>query len=331
MKMNIGKLLSELTAVYGPPGNEGAVHEVIKKYLPDAAIRTDNMGNLLATIRPAGEGEPLVVLDAHTDEISLLVTDVQSDGILSVCAVGGVDHRVTYGAAVVVLTSKGPVDGVVITEDVKSENMQVDIGFSKEESPARQGNRACFKGEAFEMPNGRLCAKSMDNRAGVAAVLTAAELLADSTGCGLSLLFASQEEVGIRGAAAGAFNLKPDYCLSVDVSFGRVGDQPVWQTGEVGKGAMIGFSPVLDIKICDTLLRLAQEQNIPYQKEIMAGSTGTDADRISMAAGGVRTGLVSIPLWNMHTPVEILAVEDVESTARLLAAFVKEMGGIDHD
>lgn len=329
--MDTKKLLTELTAVYGPPGNESAVHEVIQRYLPHAATRTDNMGNLLVEIRPAGEGEPLVVLDAHTDEISLLVTDVQSDGILSVSAVGGVDHRVTFGAAVVVLTAKGPVEGIIITEDVKSENLQVDIGFSKEESPARQGNRACFKGEAFNMPNGKLCAKSMDNRAGVAALILATELLGDFSGCGLSLLFASQEEVGIRGAAAGVFNLKPDYCLSVDVSFGRVGDQPIWQTGEVGKGAMIGFSPILDGKICDTLLRLAQEQSIPYQKEIMASSTGTDADRISMAAGGVRTGLVSIPLWNMHTPVEILAVEDVESTARLLAAFVKEIGGADRD
>ena len=143
----------------------------------------------------------------------------------------------------------------------------------------------------------------------------------------LSVLFSVQEEVGTRGAGAGAFSLIPDEAIAVDVSFASAPDIPKHKCGEIDGGAMIGISPILSTTMTNELKRIAKQNNIPHSLEIMGGETGTNADAITLTASGIPTALISIPQRNMHTPVELVSVKDIESCARLIADYIIENGG----
>ena len=172
----------------------------------------------------------------------------------------------------------------------------------------------------------RVSANCLDDRSGVAAVLLAAEQLQDAP-CRVTLLFTAQEEVGTRGAKTALFDRGVDASVSVDVSFAYTPGCKARDCGVMGKGPMIGISPILDRQFSKELLDLAKENQIPYQTEVMAGRTGTNADAISICGSGVRCALVSIPEKYMHTPAEVVNTADVEQTAALLAAFVRMKAG----
>ena len=137
------------------------------------------------------------------------------------------------------------------------------------------------------------------------------------------LLFSAQEETFGTGAKTGAFSIDADEAIAVDVSFASQPDVS-GQYGkiELGKGAMICLSPVLDRPMAQRLIEIAKKQGIPFQLEPIAGATGTNADHIAVSKGGVKTAVVSIPQRYMHTPVEVISLADVENTARLLAAYL---------
>lgn len=141
------------------------------------------------------------------------------------------------------------------------------------------------------------------------------------------MLFTAQEEVGTRGAKTALFDRGVDASVSVDVSFAYTPGCKARDCGVMGKGPMIGISPILDRQFSKELLDLAKENQIPYQTEVMAGRTGTNADAISICGSGVRCALVSIPEKYMHTPAEVVDTADVEQTAALLAAFVRMKAG----
>ena len=143
--------------------------------------------------------------------------------------------------------------------------------------------------------------------------------------CGKSCLMQTvAEELGERGAKIGAFRIDPDIALAVDVSFGLSDSEEREKCGELGKGAMIGISPCLSRDISDRLISTARVVEIPYQIEVMNGSTGTNADRYSVNREGAKTCTISIPLRNMHTPAEVIDLRDVRAAAELIAEFVKE-------
>ncbi len=153
------------------------------------------------------------------------------------------------------------------------------------------------------------------------------ELCADKIGCGLTAAFSLSEELGLRGAVTASFGVAPTHAIVVDVSFGMTPDAPREKCGDMGKGPMIGVSPVLSREVTSMLFSLAKEQSIPYQTEVMGGETGTNADAVSVSREGVATGLVSVPLRYMHTAGETVLIEDIENTARLMAAAALCIGG----
>ena len=179
------------------------------------------------------------------------------------------------------------------------------------------------------LQNGRICGKSLDDRAGVACLIEVASRIYDKD-LPVNVIFclSEQEELGTRGAKTAAFALSPHEAVALDVSFGDAPDVPSLKCGRLGKGAMIGISPILNRKIFDKLIYLSEENNIPHQFEVMGGTTGTDADVISVSGSGIPCGLLSIPLRNMHTPAEVIHLSDLESVCDLLEAYILCGGGL---
>lgn len=185
----------------------------------------------------------------------------------------------------------------------------------------------------FFLQNGRLAAKSLDNRAGVAVLLRVAELMEQSDNkppVNLILQFSTMEETGGRyaGAVTGTFAWQPDEAIVVDASFAEYPGVDYPTPGKLGGGAMIGFSPLLSHCISDRLRQVAQANALPYTEEVLGGRTGTNADAVSTVAAGIPTGLVSYPLRNMHTPVETVELQDLETVARLLYAYLCQGGAL---
>ncbi len=334
--MNTRDLLKRLTAVPCVGGEEIIMMETLSEILaPYGNVSGDAVNNISCTF---GDGFH-ILLDAHIDEVGLIVTSITDDGFLKVGACGGIDCRMLPGAEVTVL-GKRKTDGIICTLPphlIKSENenkaprvseISVDIGMDRKEAEKiiTPGNKITFKRHFTELLGGRISANCLDNRAGVAAVILALEKL-KKLPVKVTALFSTQEELGIRGAKSGPFGLNVDEAVAVDVSFGYTPDCRREECGELSKGPMIGISPILSRQISDTLISSAKNNNIPYQLEIMSGRTGTDADVISVSEKGIKCGLVSIPLKYMHSPVEVIDMKDVENTAMLIAAYVEERSG----
>lgn len=333
-------MIFELSEANGTPGAEDEISNIIEKYVSSfAEVKRDRFGNVTAYL-PAGK--KTVLLDAHMDRIGMIVTGIEDGGFLRVAKCGGMDARV-LAAQDVTVWGREPVYGVVTStpphlstpEDAKKakdfDSILIDTGMSKQEAERliSQGDRITVRCPHGELENGRIFGAALDDRAGCAAIIRAAELVAETKERpSVQLLFSAQEETGGDGAVTGSFNIDADECIAVDVSFADAPDMPSEKCGKLNKGAMIGIAPVLDYRISQRLKAIAEEKEIPYQLELMGDSTGTNADHIAISKGGVRTGLVSIPQRNMHTGVEIIALDDVENSARLIAEYILG-GGLD--
>lgn len=333
-------MIFELSEANGTPGAEDEISNIIEKCVSGfAEVKRDRFGNVTAYL-PAGE--KTVLLDAHMDRIGMIVTGIEDAGFLRVAKCGGMDARV-LAAQDVTVWGREPVYGVVTStpphlstpEDAKKakdfDSILIDTGMSKQEAERliSQGDRITVRCPHGELENGRIFGAALDDRAGCAAIIRAAELVAETKERpSVQLLFSAQEETGGDGAVTGSFNIDADECIAVDVSFADAPDMPSEKCGKLNKGPMIGIAPVLDYRISQRLKAIAEEKEIPYQLELMGDSTGTNADHIAILKGGIKTGLVSIPQRNMHTGVEIIALDDVENSARLIAEYILG-GGLD--
>ncbi len=330
-------LIKRLCNAYGV-GCVGDVASVIRNAVSPFAdeVYTDALGSVVAYRRCGKENAPLIMLEAHMDEIGFIVTHVDDDGFVHVASCGGIDRRVLAATEVVVLAEE-PLVGVFCStpphlsdgdNTVKPlEDMGIDVGLSAEEAKTRipQGTRVAFLANAVTLGKHGICAKSLDNRAGCAAVIRALELLHnENIDVDVAALFAVQEEIGGAGASAAAFSVCPAAAIVTDVSFAATPDAPAHQCGVLSKGAMIGISPTLDRALTDRLVAHAKEHDISYQYEVMGGSTGTDADKITAVRQGIKTALLSIPQRYMHTPHELVDIRDVESVAQIMTLAVKE-------
>ncbi len=333
-------MIITLSQANGTPGLEEDITGKIIDFLPDGmTAQKDKNNNLIASFNGKGK---TYLLDAHADRIGLIVTAITDGGFLRVARCGGTDARV-LAAQDVTVWGKAPVYGVIIstpphlqTPDDESkakdiDDILVDTGLSKEEAEKliSAGDRITVKSPVCELLNGRISCPALDDRAGCAVIIRAAEIIVQAENApNLKLLFSAQEETGGTGAVTGSFGIDADECISVDVSFADAPDMPTKKCGKLDKGPMIGFSPVLSYEISRRLEAVAKEKEIPYQLELMSDSTGTNADHIALSRGGIKTGLVSIPLRNMHTAVEVVSINDVENCAQLIAQYILG-GGLD--
>lgn len=341
-RLDTQKLLERLTQRPGVSGLEDSAAKAAMELLaPYGEPALDRLGNLLCPVRTGAspsEADVHLVLDAHLDEIGLIVTAIDDRGFLRVAACGGVDRRLLLASQVTVHGPQGPVEGIIAsipphlqTGEQKNptvEEISVDIGFDREQALARvaPGDRITFHGPFTPHLNGRVSSKALDNRAGCAVVLKALEYLGEEPlDIALTVLFSTREETGGAGVQTGAFALQPTHALVTDVSFGYAPGGDRYHSGDMDGGPMIGYAPVLSREVFDDLTALAREEEIPYQLEIMGGKTGTNSDGLAASRTGVKTGLISIPLLNMHTPVEIVSVQDVERCGRLMAAYARSL------
>ncbi len=340
--MNCKQMLMELSGAVGVSGRESQVVEIAARYLKGLGeVTLSPLGDLICTVRRPSPGEKNFMLDAHVDEIGMIVTWIDNEGFLKISPVGGFDRSLLLASQVSVHTSKGDLPGVVCSvpphlQDGKEKNprfdeIYVDIGLNKERAQelVSVGDVVTFVTPTREMHGGFVSGKAIDNRSSCVAVMYAAELLKDEPlSCGLSVTLTTREEIGGMGAQSAAFRVCPTHAVTVDVGFGWTPDCKKEYCGEFGKGPIVAFGAMIDGEVSKRLTEVAAEENIPFQLEALGGDTGTNADAIVASRGGVKTGIISIPQGYMHTPVEKILVQDIDNTAKLLAAYVKKEGAL---
>jgi endoglucanase len=337
-------LLSELLAARGPSGYETAPARVWREAAGKfAQVSTDIVGTPLALVEPAHGYERAprrLLVMGHIDEIGLIVTHIDDDGYLWFREVGGWDAQILVGQRVVLDTSKGPVIGVVgkkpihlLRDEERKKvadirDLHIDIG-ARDGKQARElvriGDVAVIDAQPVELPNGRLVSRALDNRLGSFVALEAARLVSEAGGAQweIAAVAAAQEETTFGGSRTSAFALEPDAAIVVDVTHAT--DAPgidVKEAGkhELGSGPVITRGSTLNNAVFELLFEAGTAEKIPFTVEASGRATGTDADAVHLSRGGVPTGLVSIPIRYMHSPVELVQLDDVQACARLIAA-----------
>src|SRR3954454_13055291 len=339
--------LSKLLTAPGPSGYETAPAAAWREAAGEfAQVTGDTLGSSVARVPGTGKGPRLAIV-GHIDEIGLIVTHISDEGFLHFIGVGGWDAQILVGQRVEVITRGGPIPGVIgkkpihllKDEDRKKvaeiKDLHIDVG-AKDGDEARElvriGDVAVIAGEPVEQPNGRLASRSLDNRLGAYVALEAARLLAQDGGApGEVVAVASvQEEITFAGARTTAYALEPDVAVVVDVTHAT--DAPGIEVREIGKhelgsGPVIERGSIISPTVFELLHATAEAEGIPFTIAASARSTGTDADAVHISRAGVPTGVVSIPLRYMHSPVELVQLDDVQATARLIAAFARRLDG----
>ncbi|MBR3815504.1 MAG: M20/M25/M40 family metallo-hydrolase [Clostridia bacterium] len=333
--MEIKNICFDLASVPATAGYEDAVVLKLKSYIEKhMPCYTDRLGNLIGTI---GEGELHILLDAHIDQVGLVVRGIDDKGFLLIDKIGSADIRTLTGAEVTVHANK-ELFGVICSvpphlqsgdgkADINISTMAVDIGFSKAEVEklVKIGDRITLRNFQYELLGNNISSSAFDDRCCAAVIIGVLDLIKDKLkNVKLSVSFSTQEEVGCRGAGAAAFALKPDYAVVLDVGFGDDPYTDKASTIALGKGPSIGISPVLDKNFTDEITDIAERKGIPYQHDVMGARTGTDADVISNSCAGVKTALISVPLRYMHTANEIINIDDVINTVKLVAEIISE-------
>jgi putative aminopeptidase FrvX len=337
-------VLRELLVARGPSGYETAPAAVWREAAGEfAEVRTDLVGTPLALVSPAhGYDEPArrLLLVGHIDEIGLIVTHIDDEGCLWFSEVGGWDPQILVGQRVVLDTREGPVRGVVGRKPIhllKDEDrkkvatireMHIDIGARDGEEArglVRIGDAAVIDAEPLELPNGRLASRALDNRLGAFVALEAARLVAQAGGAKweLAAVAAAQEETTFGGSRTSAFALEPDAAIVIDVTHAT--DAPgieVKDAGkhELGSGPVLSRGSTLNNALFELLHETAEQEKIPFTVEATGRATGTDADAVHISRSGIPTGLLSVPIRYMHSPVELVQLDDVHACARLIAA-----------
>jgi endoglucanase len=339
-------ILIDLCAIPGPSGFEQPVAEccleLLAPYMDDTRI--DVLGNVIGMRKCGKDNAPKLLLDAHIDEIGLIITGVE-EGFLRFHALGGLDARTLPAAEVQILTNP-PLYGVICAmpphvlkkEDaekaLKIEDMFIDIGLNQEtaEKTVPLGTAGVMHHgvRRFGVESNLLCGKALDDRAGFAAILRALALLKDAElDVDLYVMASAQEEVGVRGAEPGAFAIAPDYCIVVDVGHAKTPDSKPHEVKEaLGKGVIISRGPNMNRNFTETAVKLAKDNEIPYQINVEpGGNSGTNARAIQISREGVVTALFNIPMKYMHTPYEVASIDDIESVARLMCETAKSLKG----
>jgi putative aminopeptidase FrvX len=340
------ELLRALLDTAGPSGNETgparAWRERCATFATDVAA--DHLGSSRARV-PGTAGGPTLAIVSHIDEIGLHVSHIEDDGQVRFGQVGGWDPVVLVGQRVVINTRNGPLPGVIgrkpihllKDEDRKKvpelKELHIDIG-AKDGEEARElvriGDVAVIDCAPLELPNGRLVSRALDNRVGCYVAVEAARLVAAAGGAPGDVLALAvvQEETTFAGSRTSAYAIEPDVAVVVDLTFAT--DQPGIELGqitkhELGSGPVIARGTTLHPHVFELLYQTGEQEGIGFTVESLGKGTGTDADAVHLSRSGVPTGLVSVPCRYMHSPVEMVSLDDVDAVARLIAAFAQRL------
>jgi endoglucanase len=341
----IPEILHKLLTAAGPSGNEAAPAAVFREAAAAfAEVSHDTVGSSVARVAGKGSGPSLAVI-GHVDEIGLIVRHIDDDGFLWFAEVGGWDAAVLIGQRVDLYTRDGVIPGVIgrkathlLEKDEKdkvpeTKALHIDIGATDGDDArgrVRIGDVAVITGEPVDMRGGRVVSRALDNRLGCFIAFEAARLVAEAGRApgDVCAVAVTQEETSLAGATTTAFSLDPGLAIVVDVGH-ETGQQGVEerQLGRhrFGSGPVLTRGTTLDPQIFELLHETAEAEGIPFTVEAMGRRTGTDADAVHLARAGIPSGLVGIPLRYMHSPVEMVHLEDVHNAARLIAAFAQRL------
>ncbi len=326
--------LKELTQIYGVSGNEGDIANALQTFLEDiyGIAEINKAGSVAAYLNKPDKNKKTILLEAHLDRIGLMVSKICDDGFVKFRALGGVDER-TLPASEVYILGKEKIFGVIgalpphlktadkDNSEVKPEDMLIDTGLNPGELSklVSVGDPIVLKSGFCQLMNSRVSTGALDNRAGICAVLKAAELLGGKLlDYNIKLAFTVGEELGLLGARTIDCS-DADLCFVIDVTHGQTPDAKAEGTYALGSGAVICRGPNLDYRITNKVIEIAEKESIPYSVEVAAGNTGTNAWVIQTLERGIRCVLLSIPLRYMHTAVETVDTKDISCVAELIA------------
>ncbi len=341
------KYIEKLSLLSGISGRESFVKEYMKKELTRFCddVYTDRFGNLIGKI---GNGKRKFMLAAHMDEIGLMVKYIDDKGFLKFVKIGGINDQMLLNQKVIVHTEKGDYIGVLGSKPphkmkaeeknklIKAENMFIDVGAKSREDAEKMGigigSWITFKSDFDILANNRVTCKAFDDRVGCAILLyLAKELSENKPDCEVYLVGTVQEEVGLKGARTSAFGIYPDMAFAVDVTI--CGDHPGISMEdapvEMGKGPVFGIADaagrglISHPDVIKLVKKVVSKYEIPVQYEVGDGGT-TDATAIQLTKEGIPTGVISVPSRYIHTPVEVIDIEDLKSTAKLLLKIIGE-------
>jgi len=328
--------MREFFEIRSSSGNEREYALFLKKKLLDYTnekdINIDKLNNVIAFF--GDKNKPIVMIEAHFDEISAMVSGITNDGFIRFFRVGGLDRRILLSAEIRInghlgvvctdpphLTQTGDADKV---KDFK--DLYIDMGLDAEKvnEIVKIGDRIDINYDFIELLNDRIACGALDNKVSCIAIFDVLKKLKDqfdTLNCCVAVLFSVQEEVGLRGAGAGTFSIEPTEAIVIDVGYGK---QPGVADGQVlGEGVVIEKSVYYDRNMVKKLIEIAKNCEIKYQINVEAKSLGTDADKIQGVKSGVRTELLSIPIRNMHTTVEMVDIADIRATTELISEYLK--------
>jgi len=346
LKREVLELLRKLCEAVGPSGYEDEVRGVVVDEFKKTAdeLWVDTLGNVIAVKRGADRSRKLMYA-AHMDEIGLFVSHIDDNGFLRVVPIGGLPERALIMQRVKIRTrSGGVVYGVVGMKPphvAKKEELEkvpeitelfIDIGASSKEEAEKMGIRvgdvAVFDRDFKLLSENRVTAKSLDDRSGLAVMIKAFELI-ENPAVDVYAVATVQEEVGLKGARTSAYAISPDAAIALDVTIASdVPDTPkhLWYT-QLGKGPAIKIVDgraasglISNRRLVDKLIEIAEAEKIPYQIEVAAGGT-TDASIINLNKEGVPATTISIPARYIHSPVEVVDLNDMVNAVRLAKAF----------
>jgi endoglucanase len=335
-------LLEKLLGAAAPSGHEGPAAAIWREAASFASVSADALGSSIAQI---GENAPLLAVVGHIDEIGLAITHIDEKGFLYFAAIGGWDPQILVGQRVEVGTKEGAVPGVVGRKPlhlldaeqrrkvVELKSLHIDIGAAdreEAESLVRLGDPVVIAAAPSRLAGGRLVSRALDNRLGAYVALEALRRCHERNALSGSFaaVAAVQEEIGLFGARTSAFQVQPDLAVAVDVTHATDApgvDEKELGSHPLGSGPVIGRGSTLSPRVFELLVETAEEAGIEYTIGASGRGTSTDADAIQISRAGVPTGLVSIPLRYMHSPVELADLADVEATVELIAAFAERL------
>jgi endoglucanase len=345
--METPELLDRLLCSAAPSGYEGPAAEVWREAASFAELSTDGLGSSIARV---GEGAPLLAVVGHIDEIGLVVTHIDEKGFLYFKPIGGWDPQILVGQRVEVRGRDRLVPGVVgrkpihlLDPDqrrkvVELRALHIDIGAGDRDAAAemvRVGDPVTVAAEPIRLIGSRLISRAMDNRLGAYVALESLRRCHERGGLtgSFAAIAAVQEEIGLFGARTSAFEVRPDLAVAVDVTHATDApgvDEKELGSHALGSGPVIGRGSTLSPKVFELLVETAEEAGVEHTVAASGRGTSTDADAIQISRSGIPTGLVSIPLRYMHSPVEMVDLADVEAAVELIAAFASRLeAGID--
>ncbi|QDV52702.1 M42 family metallopeptidase [Gimesia fumaroli] len=332
--------LKKLLHSPAPSGYEQPIQKVVREYVGNFAdeVKTDLHGNVIAAVNP--DAQRRVMLAGHCDQIGLLVQYIDDEGYLWANLIGGWDIQMLLGQNMQVHTASGPVHGVIARKAIhlltpeerktvpEIKDLWIDIG-AKNGDEARElvsiGDPITFELGFRPMLNQLASAPGMDNRVGVWVVMEALRQVSEkSPEVGVFSVSTVQEEIGLRGAKTSAYSIQPEVGIAVDVTHAT--DCPAvskQENGDIrlGNGPVVYRGPNVNPVVFSTLSDLAGKNDLSYQINSISRPAGNDANAMQLNQGGMATGIVAIPNRYMHSPVEVVSLEDLDHAAQLLAEF----------